>query len=116
MKSFSISESWVGPAVRSVGELAAKSAEAMLQESNRQEIERAITNAKRTAWDKSFRRQWYRAAARRRFAFFQANRRLSGEQRCAYETSTMAARDSNRIDQRARVPRGFRRTGVQMRR
>jgi hypothetical protein len=29
------------------------------------EIERAIKNAKRTAWDKWFRRQWYRAGAKR---------------------------------------------------
>jgi hypothetical protein len=28
-----------------------------------QEIERAIDNAKRSAWDKWFRRQWYRAGA-----------------------------------------------------
>jgi hypothetical protein len=30
------------------------------------EIERAIRNAKRTAWDKWFRREWYRAGARRK--------------------------------------------------
>ena len=30
----------------------------------RDEIERAITNAKRTEWDKRFRRAWYRAEAR----------------------------------------------------
>jgi len=29
------------------------------------EIERAITNAKRTEWDKWFRKQWYRAAWQR---------------------------------------------------
>jgi hypothetical protein len=31
----------------------------------RDEIERAIANAKRTAWDKWFRKQWYRAAWQR---------------------------------------------------
>jgi len=29
------------------------------------EIERAITNAKRTEWDKKFRKQWYRASWQR---------------------------------------------------
>ena len=40
-----------------------------LRASWRDEIERAITNQKRSAWDKIFRRQWYRAAAqtKRRF-------------------------------------------------
>ena len=32
----------------------------------REEIERAIDNARRTPWDKWFRRQFYRAAAQRR--------------------------------------------------
>ena len=31
-----------------------------------EEIERAIDNARRTPWDKWFRRQFYRAAAQRR--------------------------------------------------
>ncbi len=31
----------------------------------RQEIERAVDNAKRSAWDKWFRRAWYRAGALR---------------------------------------------------
>ena len=31
------------------------------------EIERAINNAKRTEWDKWFRREWYKVAARRRW-------------------------------------------------
>ena len=35
----------------------------MLQERYRQEIERAINNVKRSVWDKSFRRQWYRAGS-----------------------------------------------------
>ena len=114
MKSFSIPESRVRPVVKSLGALASRSAAALLQECNRQEIQRAITNAKRTAWDKWFRRQWYRAAARRRFAFFQANRHLSGEQRRRYETSKMAARKPDRLRQRARVLRGFRRKRIQM--
>jgi hypothetical protein len=38
---------------------------ALLRQQYRDEIERAVRNAKRTAWDKSFRRQWYRAAAQR---------------------------------------------------
>ena len=46
------------------GEIA-KVAASLLREQYREEIERAITNAKRTAWDKSFRRQWHRAAAQR---------------------------------------------------
>lgn len=34
------------------------------------EIERAVENAKRSAWDKEFRRDWFRAAGiRRRRAF-----------------------------------------------
>ena len=40
---------------------------AFLQTAHREEIERAIDNVKRTAWDKWFRRQWYRAGARRRW-------------------------------------------------
>jgi hypothetical protein len=32
----------------------------------REEIERAIDNARRTPWDRWFRKQWYRAGARRR--------------------------------------------------
>lgn len=31
----------------------------------REEVERAIDNARRTPWDKWFRRQWYRAGAKR---------------------------------------------------
>lgn len=31
------------------------------------QIERAISNLKRTAWDKWFRKQWYRAAAMRKW-------------------------------------------------
>jgi hypothetical protein len=37
----------------------------LLRKQYRGEIERAINNAKRTAWDKWFRRQWYRAGAMR---------------------------------------------------
>ena len=37
-----------------------------VREQHRDEIERAIKNAKRTAWDRWWRRQWHRAAARRR--------------------------------------------------
>jgi hypothetical protein len=36
----------------------------LLRKQYRGEIERAIRNAKRTAWDKWFRRQWYRGGAR----------------------------------------------------
>ena len=94
MKSFSISESRVRPAVKGLVELTAGSAAALLQESNRLEIERAINNAKRSAWDKWFRRQWYRAARRqRRFVCFQASHRLSGELRCKHEKSRAAARE-----------------------
>lgn len=42
-----------------------QSAQVMLM-SNSDEIERAITNAKRSERDKWWRRQWYRAAAQRR--------------------------------------------------
>ena len=38
----------------------------VLAEKYRQEIEKAIDNAKRTAWDKKFRRAWYRAGAIRK--------------------------------------------------
>ena len=114
MKSCSQPERRVKPVVKGLAELANTSAVTMVQGDKRHEIERAITNAKRTAWDKSFRREWYRAAARRRFAFSQANRRLSGEQRCVHEKSKLAARDSNRVDQRTQVPRGVRPKGVQM--
>ena len=37
----------------------------IVQQQQEIEIERAIKNAKRTEWDKWFRKQWYRAAARR---------------------------------------------------
>ena len=40
---------------------------ALLQEQHRQEIERAIDNAARNAWDKWFRKEWYKAGARRRW-------------------------------------------------
>jgi len=33
----------------------------------RDEIERAMANAKRTAWDKKFRREWHRAGVRTRW-------------------------------------------------
>ena len=35
-----------------------------LREKHRDEIERAIRNAQRTAWDKWFRKEWYKAGAR----------------------------------------------------
>ena len=38
----------------------------LLREQYRDEIERAIDNAKRLPWDKWWRRQWYRAGALRR--------------------------------------------------
>lgn len=57
----------------------------MLAECHRQEIERAVTNAKRSAWDKWFRRQWYRAAAqsRKRYSRQHSSHRpmLSGARR-----------------------------------
>ena len=53
----------------------------MLQEANRQEIERAIDNAKRSTWDKWFRRQWYRVAARRKKRFSSHRPRTSGARR-----------------------------------
>ena len=93
MKSYSMSESRVKPAVKGISARVTNSAVAMVHDSIHQEIERAINNVKRSAWDKSFRRQWYRAAARRRFAYFQANRRLSGEQRRGHEKSRALARD-----------------------
>lgn len=37
-------------------------AKALWLEQQRDEIERAIRNVKRSAWDKWFRREWYRAA------------------------------------------------------
>jgi len=55
---------------------------AFLQAAYREEIERAIDNVKRTAWDKWFRRQWYRARARRRGRWNSSHRRvLSGARR-----------------------------------
>ena len=38
----------------------------ILREKYHVEIERAIGNLKRSTWDKWFRREWYRAAGRRR--------------------------------------------------
>ena len=38
----------------------------LLKQQNRDEIERAIDNAKRSAWDKWFRKEWYKAGARRK--------------------------------------------------
>ena len=40
-------------------------ASSVLREQYQDQIERAIRNAKRTAWDKRFRSEWYRAAAMR---------------------------------------------------
>ena len=40
----------------------------------REEIERAIDNARRTPWDKWFRRQWYRAGALNRRRYVQDSR------------------------------------------
>ena len=40
----------------------------MVMEQQRREIERAISNAKRTDSDKWFRRQWYRGAAMARWS------------------------------------------------
>jgi hypothetical protein len=34
----------------------------------RDEVERAIENAKRSAWDRKFRREWYKAMARKRWS------------------------------------------------
>ena len=42
------------------------SAMSLLKQRYRDEIERAIDNVKRTDLDKWFRKQWYKAAARRR--------------------------------------------------
>jgi len=55
--------------MQSLGNLMAEHAVRLLQEQQLDEIERAITNAKRGAWDKWFRREWYRATVqiRRRF-------------------------------------------------
>ena len=53
----------------------------MLRNQYRDEIERAITNAKRTAWDKWFRREWYRAAAQRRKRYSSHRQRVSGARR-----------------------------------
>ena len=94
MKSISVSGSRVRPVVRGLADLTNRSAVAMVQESNRLEIERAINNAKRSAWDKWFRRQWYRAARRQRqLVCVQANRRLSGELTCKREKRMALARD-----------------------
>jgi len=49
-------------------------AKALWLEEQRAEIERAIENAKRPAWDKWFRRQWYRAGAMRKWPRRQAGR------------------------------------------
>jgi hypothetical protein len=49
--------------VSSFDRMAEENAARLLRGSIRDEIERAIANAKRTAWDKWFRRQWYRATA-----------------------------------------------------
>jgi hypothetical protein len=53
----------------------------LLREQHKNEIERAIRNAKRTAWDKWFRREWYRAAARRRKRFSSHRPKVSGARR-----------------------------------
>ena len=51
---------------RRIQMLIEKHAVRMLAEAYREEIERAIDNAKRTDWDKKFRSGWYRAEAVRR--------------------------------------------------
>lgn len=55
----------------------------LIAEQNRQEIERAIDNVKRTALDKWFRKEWYKTAARQRWSKqrrqrWQHSRRHSG--------------------------------------
>ena len=67
MKSFSLPECQVRSAVKSLGALANRSALAMVQECNRQEIERAVDNIKRSARDKWFQWQWYKTEARERW-------------------------------------------------
>ena len=49
----------------------------LLREQYRDEIERAISNAKRLPWDKWCRRQFYRAAAQRRWRRDQVLGRIS---------------------------------------
>ncbi len=44
-------------------DLLAKTAADMVREANRQEIERAIDSVKRSAYDRWFRRQWFRGTA-----------------------------------------------------
>ena len=41
-----------------------ENADTLLRQQHQDEIERAIKNAKRTAWDKWWRREWYRGTAR----------------------------------------------------
>ncbi len=47
-------------------------AKALWLEQQRDEIERAIKNVKRSGWDKWFRREWHRAGAMRKWSRRQA--------------------------------------------
>jgi len=68
------------------GKVIAARAADMVQEQQLDEIERAIRNAKRTAWDKWFRRQFYRAAAQRerRYRRMAASRAPQRSERCPW--------------------------------
>ena len=46
------------------------------------EIERAIVNAKRTEWDKWFRREWYKAGARTKFGKKRSSWAPQASRRC----------------------------------
>lgn len=57
----------------------------------RQEIERAVDNAKRSAWDKWFRREWHRAGAlrtRRRTGFRRGRRAAARHDRRRLRNTT----------------------------
>jgi hypothetical protein len=59
----------------------AKYGAGILREHYRRQIERAIDNAKRTAWDKFWRRQFYRETARIAKALSSHRRRVNGARR-----------------------------------
>ena len=54
----------------------------------REEIEHAVDNVKRSAWDKHFRKRWHIAAARRRRERGRAGARPWPRKRAAHSRST----------------------------
>ena len=76
-----------------------------LAEKHREEIEKAIENVKRTAWEKWFRKEWHRAGARRkkrtrREGDWPGGKRQSREAFAQGDRERWRSRDSGRTKER----------------